>query len=371
MTMKHWLAGLAVTAALVGAARTTLADDKTDAVNFGKLQSMSAEAVKAKAKAWLQKADAAKMKDFDAIWSRADRSTLENLADTFALGNADAAKLLGAARDPRNLHGMPEMFKDTKSDPFFRANFGLAVARQLSINRAYEESLAILKTFNPDQTIDPAAYLFHRAVAEHGLLKKDQAGETIARLITDATDSPERYRTVATLMLLDMETWRKDLGGVARLMDNSERRLEIARGGPETQDIQKKIVARLDELIKELEQKAKKGGGGGGGGGGGDPNGGSCPDGGSQGSGSAGGARPTSPMKDSVIALNGGSGKVDMAKLQKLAGDWGKLPKSEQAKAAAELEDLISGLSPVHRAAFERYLEEITSQQGLPPRKQQ
>jgi len=38
-------------------------------------------------------------------------------------------------------------------------------------------------------------------------------------------------------------------------MDNSGRRLELARGGPVTQKIQKDIVNRLDELIKEMENK--------------------------------------------------------------------------------------------------------------------
>src|SRR5262249_35764138 len=208
--------------------------------------------------------------------------------------------------------GMPDVLKDAKVDPFFRANFGLAVARHLSNRRVHEEALLILKGFTPEQTIDPAAYLFHRAVSEHGLLKRDDAGTTIVRLIQDAVDSPERYKTVATLMLLDMQTWKKDLGNVARLMDNSERRLDVGRGGPETQKIQKEIISRLDELIKELENKAKKkGGGGGGGGGGGDPNGGSCPDGGSDGQGSSGGANPKNPMQDSQIATNGGSGRVD------------------------------------------------------------
>src|SRR5204862_5348780 len=124
----------------------------------------------------------------------------------------------------------------------------------------------------------------------------DEAGKTIVRLIQDAVDSPDRYKTVGALILLDMQAWKKDLGNVARLMDNSERRLDVGRGGPETQKIQKEVIARLDELIKELENKAKKpGGGGGGGGGGGDPNGGSCPDGGAPGSGSGAGDKPTAP----------------------------------------------------------------------------
>ena len=43
--------------------------------------------------------------------------------------------------------------------------------------------------------------------------------------------SPDRYKTVATLMLLDMHTWKdKDLGDIGRKMDNIERRLDIARG---------------------------------------------------------------------------------------------------------------------------------------------
>ena len=39
----------------------------------------------------------------------------------------------------------------------------------------------------------------------------------------------------------------------------------LSRGGPKTQKIQKEIVARLDEIIKELENKSKNNG---------DPNGG-------------------------------------------------------------------------------------------------
>ena len=73
-------------------------------------------------------------------------------------------------------------------------------------------------------------------------------------------DAPDRYKIVSLLMLYDMQTWKdKDLGWIARKMDNIERRLEMARGGPQTQKMQKEVVARLDELIKELENKNKGG----------------------------------------------------------------------------------------------------------------
>jgi hypothetical protein len=60
-------------------------------------------------------------------------------------------------------------------------------------------------------------------------------------------------------MLLDMHTWKdKDLGDIARKMDNIERRLDIARGGPETRRQQREVLNRLDELIKKLENAGKK-----------------------------------------------------------------------------------------------------------------
>ncbi len=78
-------------------------------------------------------------------------------------------------------------------------------------------------------------------------------------MIYDAVDSPERYKTVGALMLLDMQTWKaKDLGAVGRIMNNIERRLDLVHGGPVTRELQKQAVLRLDELIKELENKAKK-----------------------------------------------------------------------------------------------------------------
>ena len=105
---------------------------------------------------------------------------------------------------------------------------------------------------------------------------------------------------VATLMFFEMQTWSpdpKDLSNIERLMDNSGRRLDLARAGEKTQDIQKKIVFRLDELIKELENKNKPG----------QCNGGNCPNGGKPGSNPGGNqTQPSNPAADSMIM--GGSG---------------------------------------------------------------
>jgi hypothetical protein len=368
MRFKLVLAGLAVAACLLGARLSARADDTKKNAGFGPLETTPAATAKAKSLAWLKKAtnDNANLQAFEAIWNRPDRSILDNVADTFALGDPKAAAVLKDARETvKPATEVPAMLQDTKADAFFRANLGLAVARNLCNRRAHEEALAILATITPEQTVDPAAYLFHRAVAEHALLKKDDATQTITRLIHDAIDSPERYKTVSALMLLDMQTWKKDLANVARLMDNSGRRLELDRTDDQTKKIQRDVIARLDELIKELENKAKKqqqGGGGGGGGGGGD-DGSACPDGsqpGGSGSGQKSGKQPPkSPADQFIIGQQSGPGNVNFTEIKKKLDNWATLPPSEQAQARQQIEELLSGLSPQHREAFENYFQEI------------
>jgi len=251
--------------------QVALAQGKT--ARFGALEPMSAETAKSKAEAWLKevgKADAATTARLQEIWKQEDRTVLDRLVDSFALGSDQVEKLLAEARSPMADApvDVPTLFKDEKASVFFKANMALAYARSLNGRRVHEEALSVLKLFTPEQVADPSSYLFHRAIAEHAMIMKKEATTTITRLLDDVTGAAERYKTVSALILLDMQTWKdKDLGAVARKMDNIERRLDLARGGPQTQKLQKEIVARLDELIKELENKKKKDGGGGGGGG--------------------------------------------------------------------------------------------------------
>jgi hypothetical protein len=260
--VKRYLSALALAVLLTGGGHA-LGDQKKQ-VAFGDLEALSAQDARTRAAAWLQgigKTDAALKERFEAIWKQPDRTVLDMVSETLTLGDPAAAQLLADARNPIAPAPVkvPDLLKDTKNSLFYRANLGLAYARALSNRRIHEESLDVLKIFRPEQVVDPAAYLFHRSVAEHALLNKAEATTTITRLLDDCSTSPERYKTVSALMLLDMQTWKdKDLGAVARKMENIERRLDLARGGPQTQKLQKEVIARLDELIKELENKAKK-----------------------------------------------------------------------------------------------------------------
>jgi hypothetical protein len=352
MKVLSWQSAVVALAALIMAAGAPAAESTGKKLAaFGSLEAANPEAVRAEAQAWLKQTGmkAEQQKQFQTIWQAADRPVLDRVVDTLMLDRRVAKLLVDAhnplAPAPCSPNAVPTMVKDAKQPAFFRANLGLAYAKALSNRRIYEEALDTFKAIKPEEVVDPAAYLFHRAVAEHAMLQKDNARKSITRLLDDVAEAPERYKTVGALMLLDMLTWKeKDLNWIARKMDNSGRRLQLARGGPVTQKIQKDIVNRLDEIIKELENKQKSC----------NCNGGGCPNGGQPSNG--GGANPSSPMRDSNIATNGGPGQVDKKRFKTAVQRWGSMPEKERRKF---LQDLTRGMSDKHAQAIQNYFKKL------------
>ena len=268
MTLVRWIPAVAVALLLLGSS-TVLADTekKTAAKEeslFGALKGVDPAEAQKQAEAWLKsvKSDATTLGKFKTLWA-SDRPLIGKVAGTLALGDPAAANLLAEARDedaPAPTE-VPAVLKNKKKPAFYRANLALAYARALTNRKVYEEALEAFAAVKPEEVVDPAAYYFHRAVCEYELMLKDQADSSIDRLLVDVTDAPERYRMVAALMHLDMLTWQeKDLGWIARKMDNIQRRLALKRGGKHTQKMQKEVLVRLDEMIKEIENKQKQGG---------------------------------------------------------------------------------------------------------------
>ena len=230
---------------------------------------------------------------------------------------------------------MPAVIAD-ETDLFVKANLAAAYARALAGKKVYEEALVAVRGVKAEEVVDPSAFLFFKAVAEHSVAgyqkaRKVDAVGSLTRLLDDATDTPDRYKMVATLMFFDLQNWskdEKDLSNIGKLMDSSGRRLDLARGGQTTQDIQKRIVFRLDEKIKELEEKAKDG----------PPGGGDCPNGGTPGD--AKGLNPNKPADRSGLPDTGTQpGKVDDKVLKEVAAVWGTLPDSERIRIAQKMVD--------------------------------
>ncbi len=183
------------------------------------------------------------------------------MADTLALGNPEAAKVLKEARDGNGPapEGVPSLIKDKKVDTYLRANLGLAYAKALSNRRVFEEVQLTLKLIKPEDVVDPAAYFFTKAVAEYSLMARIEASAAVLRLLEDVDAAPERYRMVAALMQLDMLTWQDDdLGWVSRKMGVIADRLDINRGGEKTRKMQKEVLVRLEEMIKAIRRVLKQ-----------------------------------------------------------------------------------------------------------------
>jgi hypothetical protein len=345
--MHGRFAALALVALWGGWAIAADSKPAKEAVSFGVLESIPADAARAKALDWLKQAgktDAAGQKASDALWASEDKTVLEKVADTFALADPEAAALLKDARDPSTPAptAVPAILKDTKRPAFYRANLALAYAKALANKRVYEEGLEALRAVKAEDVVDPSAYLFQRSVAEYSMLLKDDANRSILRLLDDAVDAPERYKMVAALMHFDMLTWReKDLGWVARMMNNIERRLDLARGGPQTQDMQKKVVVQLDEMIKKLEDEQDQPGNG---------------SGSKNGKPSGKTVRPNSPATEDYLGGTGGPGKVDEKRLKELAQNWGKLPDKDRVKAML---DLTRDMPARHRELIENYFKNL------------
>jgi hypothetical protein len=236
-----------------------------EAPSFSLLRGPAVDATRAQALDWLKstgKSDAATLKAFEKLWS-GERPLLDKVAGTFALGDPAAAQLLREARDPETAAptSVPNLIKDSKLPLFFRANLGLAYAKALTNRKVYDEALEAFKSIKGEDVVDPASYFFHRAVAEHALMMRNEADDSIDRLLLDVEDSPVRYRMVGVLMHYDMASWQdKDLDWIARKMGVIKDRLDLTRGGPKTQAMQREVLVKLDEKIKEIENKMKSGG---------------------------------------------------------------------------------------------------------------
>jgi hypothetical protein len=363
--IRKLFAAAALSAAFAAAPASAAEPAKkpTPTFGFSTLKAATPEVAKAKAAAWLKSVNKFDEAAFNKVWADETKTVLDRTADSLALGNSEAAAILANVRkvEAPAPAETPALLKDAKQDTFFRTNLVVAFAKAAASKKVYEEALDALNSVTtPEAAVDPAALYFFKAVAEHATMRREPASGSIIKLLDDVTDAPDRYKMVATLMFFEMQNWSpdpKDLSNITRLMDNSGRRLELARGGEKTQDIQRKIVFRLDELIKEMEAKNKPGSG--------QANGGNCPPGGQPGNQPGGGTvNPSSNAPDSTIMGGSGAGAVDEKKLRQYAEEWGGLPPERRAKI---VEDITRDLPAKYKPLIDEYFKSLNRVHGFKP----
>jgi len=235
----------------------------------------------------------------------------------------------------------PPLLEEGKAESFYQANLRYYVARNLTQFRMVDQALVIFNTIQPDTLVDPAGYLFYKAVCEHHLLQKEACAKTLEQLLDRTQDLPERYRQLATLMQADLASLKSDsLDEISRKMSDVERRLDLGKSGKNVQKVEDEIIAALDKMIKKMEDQSKN-----------------SP---SSGSGGGSSSSPEQGADESRVKGTTAPGEVDKKKLSNNGG-WGALPPKKQASA----KNIINRNFPSHyRKAIEKYFKKLATEKA-------
>ncbi len=220
---------------------------------------------------------------------------------------------------------------DPGQPAFLRHNLRLLCGQWLAQNRYYDESLQMLEGLTPTDVVDPAALLFYQSTGHHRMPDKKQCLPLVAKLLENEQQIPRRYAVVAHLIEADLKPLKTDsLDEISRLMDEVERRLDLKRAGKRVRDQEDEVVAKLDKLIKEMEEQQQQ-------------------------SSSAANLTPSSPAQDSRPMGGKGPGNVDPKSIGTKTG-WGNLPPKERQEA---LQQIGKDLPAHYREVIEEYFRKL------------
>lgn len=154
-------------------------------------------------------------------------------------------------------------------DPFLAANAEYFRVRALVSLGRYEEIETALASIEQrtDHYVAHTPYAPHlwfiKAFCEARNLRFEQATQTLQTLETQFGTVPEAVSVGAAQLLLEIQRREQGtLGEVATVMDYVADRLNTADGTENVQRRQKQIIAMLDRLIEQQEQKEQQCGGG-------------------------------------------------------------------------------------------------------------
>jgi hypothetical protein len=308
------------------------------------------EKVRDQALSWLadQDVDAAIAEAATELWRDtgslpSGSELIDRLAQTFALGDPRASDLVEQCSKPREqlVLSPQDWLRDEQTPPLERNNLRLLLGRWLTHERMFDEAAEELADLKPEDVVDPASLLFFQGVVHHRLLNASQGLDSLDRLMTDVEEVPQRYRSVAELMVADLQGLEDDsLDHITRRMEDIRRRLDLGRAGKKVRGIEDGVIASLDKMIEELEKQQQD----------------------QQSSGSNGSNQSSQPAPDSRIMGGNGPGDVDRRDIGAEDG-WGNLP----AKQREEAMQAIGKEFPSHyRDVIEQYFRRLASEESSP-----
>jgi hypothetical protein len=273
------------------------------------------------------------------------RQVFDRLIQSFSLADPSVKQFVSACRPGASLRSLPKpLLSQDESDEFLTEHLRLFYARALTQGLLYDEALTVFAKIDPAKVVDPATCLFYRAVCEHQLLKKKEGLATLDKLLHKTEGVAEPYTQVATLMQDDLAALDdQSLSGVSRKMQDSERRLDLGRGGQRVQKVQDEIIESLDEIIKkkqaQLDRQQSQA---------------------QQQQQQNHSNESNRPAEDSMLKGATAPGNVD-PNTKKKAGSWGGLP----PKAVTEAENRLNHEFPSnYRRAVEEYFKKLATKQA-------
>lgn len=162
------------------------------------------------------------------------------------------------AEDLKTAIGALKPLADSKNE-FLAAESRYYLARAFILQEKYELALPHLDKLETDlasKTIRNGEALFLKGASELQLLKRKEAAASLAQFLKKYPKAPERLRVAAWRQLEVLRNIAKGtLPDIHQHMLFSRRKLALQDSGKKTQQVQQKIVAMLDKMIKEAEKK--------------------------------------------------------------------------------------------------------------------
>lgn len=267
------------------------------------------------------------------IWADLAGDNLNRAAESAALLDPAVRDLLKHCEAAESA-GRPITYSswDKLPEPI-RDSLRLYYTRWLVRERLFDEASQQLAAIKLENVVDPAAMLFYQSVVSHRLLDKKACVDASNKLLENAGDIPRRYEQMARLLAADIQPLKTDSPDeIARMMSDVERRLDLGRAGKRVRKQEDEIVAKLDKLIKKLEEQLQQ-----------------------QQQQQPQGGQSSRPLDDSKAAGMQAAGDVQ-SKDHDNRAEWGNLPPERRRTT---LQQISRELGAHYREVIEEYFRKI------------